>query len=67
MYRVRLIYFCRETKYFAFFVQVLQLTGYTVTSGSDFKLFSILCALSFRITALEYVLFIIYFAMILFR
>lgn len=34
-------------------MQVLELVGYKVTAGADFKLFSILVALSHRITSLE--------------
>lgn len=33
--------------------QILQLAGYSITSGADFKLFSILAALSQRITAVD--------------
>jgi len=35
-------------------VQVLELTGYKITHGADFKMFSVLAALSQRITMLEY-------------
>ena len=33
--------------------QVLELTGYKLTSGADFKMFSVLAALSQRIVKLE--------------
>jgi len=33
--------------------QVLELTGYNVSQGADFKLFAVMAALSLRISALE--------------
>ena len=33
--------------------QILELVGYKVTDGADFKLFSVLVALSHKITSLE--------------
>lgn len=36
-----------------FWLQVLELTGYKLSHGADFKMFSVLAALSQRISALE--------------
>ena len=33
--------------------QVLELTGYNISQGADFKLFAVMAALSLRISALE--------------
>ena len=33
--------------------QILEMTGYKIDSGADFKLFAVMAALSQRITALE--------------
>lgn len=43
-----------ELIYFQFLpFQILELTGYKLTNGADFKMFSVLAALSQRISALE--------------
>jgi hypothetical protein len=36
-----------------FIYTVLELTGYSVTSGADYRLFAVLAALSFKITSLD--------------
>jgi len=34
-------------------LKVLEMTGYSVTDGADYRLFAVLAAMSYRVTSLE--------------